>query len=136
METQKFQLGPIQTAWVKSLKEHPERQITGRLGGGTLDYYHACCLGDLLVCAHKVAPDIHPNPFNSGTNKILDGSGDAALLIKSWKLLGLNSTGGRITNGTLYEFASLASANDAGVSWQTIAEFIEANPEKVFTKSV
>lgn len=44
-----MELGTIQRAWVESLKAHPERKMTGRLGQREGLDYKACCLGELLV---------------------------------------------------------------------------------------
>lgn len=125
----KFKLGPLQKAWVKELREHPERQIMGELGSGNIDKFKACCLGQLHVCAKG------KNAFNE-RGEIDDG--DLGYL-HSCTDYGLRSSGGSLkdfhsfSNGT---YTCLSNANDGGVPWSELADFIEQNPEKVFTKSV
>jgi hypothetical protein len=127
----KFEMGPVQKAWVKSLREHPERQAKGYLGDGTPDDYKACCLGELLVRASGF--NLCPSPFVNG--RILDGGdpdGSSRILRTFYKKVGLHSDQGSI----IYSLTSLGEMNDNGVTWPKIADFIEANPEKVFSKSV
>ena len=59
--------------------------------------------------------------------------------------LGLRSNNGKILDGWVYRGVDvlkyktihcLADANDNGIAWVEIADFIENNPEKVFTKSL
>lgn len=130
MET--FVLGPLQREWIKSLREHPERQESEQLGSGNLNDYTACCLGELLVCAHRVLPNF-PSPFKNG--HIVD-SDSKAYLSFSFERFGLFNSTGSIDNGSIGGYFTLAYANDHGVTWPEIADFIESNPEKVFTHSV
>lgn len=47
-----FRLGPLQTKWIQSLRDHPERQLKGSLGNRYADgSYKACCLGEAGLIA-------------------------------------------------------------------------------------
>jgi hypothetical protein len=143
----KFVLGPLQEMWLKSLEEHPERQIDGVLGRGSEKQYFACCLGELHICACRI--NNLPLPFEDGLIvDILDASEEVKekdnnnkVLTESYIKYGLSSSVGSISGGwrgsdgyTAHQ--SLASVNDSGVPWKEIAKFIRENPRKVFTKSV
>lgn len=134
MEEKKFELGPLQKEWIASLRAHPERQERGFLGRGEPEKYNACCLGELLVCAHRILPNF-PNPFYKGKICEINDQDIETYLDKSFHTFGLNSSSGSVYDG-INGHTSLASANDFGMSWPEIADFIEAHPEKVFTKSV
>ena len=141
-----MELGVIQKAWIKSLRENPERQIDGILGRKDDDSdeneYQACCLGELLCV--KARLENKPLPFDEhgcirDTADTKDFSYFAPNLHElehSYKELGLYSAEGDINCDDLKGFSDLAGANDNGIKWFEIANFIEANPEKVFTKSV
>lgn len=125
--------------WIKQLRKYPKRQITGQLGRGTPRFYNACCLGELLVCKHRL--EKKKLPFHEGyivdVNKELDQH-DAEMLGHSFKELGLRSDIGALQdvaeiNGK--KFFALAQMNDYGVSWPEIADYIEQNPENVFAES-
>lgn len=130
----KFEMGPLQKLWVKSLREHPERQMSGALG--VIDHqtgtYQARCLGELKMCALR---SIGENPFNVFYRSIMDGA-DTASLSVSYEDFGLYGPLGYFDGAALKGNISLANANDAGITWPEIADFIEQNPTAVFTKSV
>lgn len=140
MEQTKFEMGPIQKSWTQSMKDHPERQTTGTLGRTFGDgTYEACCLGEALLCVHRFKKT---EPlWRNGL--LLDDSTDISnsdkYIVHSYEKIGLRNGAGSLKNPwntgkEIYE--SLASANDAEMSWPAIAAYIEANPENVFTKSV
>lgn len=146
-EQTKFELGPIQKEWVQSLKDHPERQMMAQLGKGNINNYKACCLGELLICYNR-AKEIFIE-FDSELNLIDRPKGSNKLLYTSafpsysYESLGLYSANGDFKATSLdfleykfKEFTSLASANDHGVPWPVIAEFVEQYPEKIFKISV
>lgn len=135
-----MELGPIQELWIKQLKQHPERQTTRQLGEGKPDDYKACCLGELLLCKHRIE---HKSlPFYD--DKIFDGQSyseyDDVTLTFSYEELGLRDRNGKAKNIFKingHEFQNLAIANDdSGVSWLDIAKVVEENPENFFIKSV
>ena len=134
----KFELGPLQKMWLEQLRKHPERQISHCLGYGTPKEYKACCLGELHLCAHRLANK--KLPFDSN-NRICDDS-IYGTLSYSYEQYGLNSSVGQsvkeFTTSFIEDksFYTLAQANDGGVSWPEIADIIEKNPENFFTKSV
>lgn len=134
----KFELGPLQKKWVQYLRDHPEQQISSVLGRkGDDGKIHLCCLGAGLLCAGK-------GVWNN-KNSLLDGEGADRLLDTSYEELGLKDNEGGFydENGVKYnandlseEYESLADMNDSFLNWSEIADFIETNPEVVFTKSV
>ncbi len=131
---EKFELGPLQKMWLEQLRKHPERQTAGFLGAGTPEKYEACCLGELHLCAHRLAGK--ELPFNK---KRIHDHYVEGLLDVSFKKYGLHAPSGVALNefitsrGTFY---SLANANDGNVSWLEIADIVEKNPENFFNKSV
>lgn len=125
----KMELGPLQKAWVKELREHPERQLVGFLGKGSVSHYKACCLGQLHVCAKG------SEAFEGGI--IEDSSEDS--LFDSFEKYGLFTCNGAFVNSVIIkdaEYCSLALMNDNGLSWPEIADYIENNPENIFRESV
>lgn len=145
-----MELGPIQKMWIQSLREHPERQMTCRLGKGkSADDYKACCLGELLFCFcerkfdtvfHKTNPE-DENFLMYDIDPISRERNDhRGILIGSWDELGLFDHYGSFKGTARLQLgekqcSSLSGANDNGVTWPEIADFVEANPEMVFTKS-
>ena len=138
----KFKLGKIQKAWIKSLRDHPDRQHKGSLGIGNSGNYKACCLGELLITKCRIGKK--KIPF-SKRGILLDGKEgiNCDFLDQSYKKLGLFDEEGWFYNDynyyhkknkTLYN--SLYEMNDGGVTWPEIADFVEQYPEKVFCKSV
>lgn len=119
----KFKLGTLQRKWIRALKSGKYKKTTGQLFNEKTNGY--CCLGVANKC------------LNLSTHI------EAAYLNEaSGKALGLASSYGSIVGGD-YRFprgkrsyTSLAQMNDAGVSHAKIAEFLEKNPELVFTKSI
>ena len=131
-----MKLGKLQKMWIASLREHPERQYRWRLGKGTPEDYQACCLGELHLCAYRMKGE--ELPFYDGV--VRDGD-RVDQLGASYRKYGLRSQGGVLSvsvylPGYTTMFYSLAAMNDNGVTWAEIADFVEANPELVFTKSV
>lgn len=137
----KFKLGPLQELWLSQLEKYPERKMEGQLGEGSSRKYKACCLGELHLCAFRLKKKVLP--FLNG--QIIDCNreerSDSTLEV-SYKQYGLNDEIGTIKGKGVYVKSikayvnDLSYANDNGVSWTEIAEFIRKYPEKVFTKSV
>lgn len=135
----KFELGPIQKAWIKSLRENPERQMGGQLGqknkGGT---YNACCLGEYALVASEMNPSIAQ--LVEWDSHGLLCCGNIEYLKDAYSELGLKSPTGElfkpliVSDDTSYE--SLSEMNDEGISWPEIADYVEANPHNLFTKPV
>lgn len=130
----KLKLGKLQKAWIKSLKEHPERQMTKYLGKGTPKNYTACCLGQLLITDCKLKKK--RIPFNKEGHL---ENGTITSLQNSFKKYGLRDEEGIFeefyTHGN-FTYLGLADMNDYGLTWTEIADFVEENPDMVFTKSV
>ena len=125
-------LGKIQQAWIDSLRKHPERQMEGKLGVGTPNNYKACCLGEALCVLARV--NKKRLPFN--LMNISDG-GNMNYLSNGAEKLGLLDSRGQLKDGfKLKGSNTLSAANDFGATWTEIADFIEAHPEAVFTKSI
>lgn len=151
-----MELGPIQKEWVKYLRAHPEQQVDSRLGYKQPDgRLRMCCLGAAL----KVFETLDGTPLQFTPDQLgadfvemlTDGYKDVECFYKatevldnSYKKLGLFSASGSFHNSTglLSEVIpanhsrSLSEANDYGVTWPQIADFIESNPEIVFKESV
>ncbi len=125
------QLGPMQTLWIKELREHPERQMDGVLGEGSIEKFKACCLGQALVCLKG------EEAFNNNTREIIDNQ--QTYYLKSFADMGLRSDSGKFKTAVELDnvlYGSLAEMNDSGeVKWSQIADYIEANPENVFVES-
>lgn len=125
----KFKLGPIQKKWLKSLEQHPERQMSQALGTKLSDgTYQACCLGEggliAKVCEWK----------EDGKLKTIGGSSTGILDGESYRALGLlDEWGRRLDDDERY---SLQTLNDSGKTWPQIAAILRANPEQYFNKSV
>lgn len=140
-----MELGTIQKAWIKSLREHPERQTSNCLGYKSKDSedYKACCLGEALCVLYRINGKNAFDLFNNG--RLLDFNNSILLNEVTAYRLGLHTGNGHVEYGTngssffIYKkqiLDSLSSANDAGMTWPEIADFIEKYPESVFTKSV
>lgn len=116
-----LELNELHKKWLKSLREHPERQGKKKLGhiiNTDTKEYTACCLGELL-CIYKKG-----NVFNN-KGDIVDGSSEV-ILNDSYKELGLYSPVGRSRD---LASPTLSQLNDNGKSWPEIADIIESNPE-------
>lgn len=141
MSNQTFVFGPTQEKWLKSLEDNPERQMKDSLGEKDADgSYHACCLGEYLICAGKAQwKDFGKGQIlTDGKEKDYRGEGfethaDSELL-NSWEELGLHSSGGSRETG--FRGQSLAQMNDTGYTWPEIAAEIRKTPEAWLTKSV
>jgi hypothetical protein len=132
-----MQLGPKQKQWVQFLRDNPQLQMPGRLGQLVDGELKMCCLGACLIILDKKKLNIDNQLID--TTEFIDKT-----LSHSYKQMGLNSSTGElilseinsgITSKIRYK-KSLAQANDNGISWLEIADFIENNPEAVFTHSV
>ena len=78
-----------------------------------------------------------PNKFTEDGHLLSSGESDG--LLEDYKEIGLISGCGRVNaqiNTTKGQYASLAGANDDGVSWPELAKIIRANTTNFFTKSV
>lgn len=149
MNNSKFNMGPLQTEWIRSLREHPERQMSSALGkiiNEETGEYRACCLGELHLCYHRM--NNLPLPLHGkDIIDLYDGDEEEIAfhsdifedLSSSWQAYGLKSQMGAID---VYarpncSITSLAQMNDDGDwTWSDIADFIEEFPEAVFSESV
>lgn len=121
-----FQFGPIQTQWLESLENNPERQHIRALGYKLPDgSYKACCLGELGLMTGLCEWD-----GESLVSK-MDGVKRWGILNKRYGEIGLNSCNGHNKDRTI----SLAKLNDEGNTWPQIAAIVRANPEDYFNKS-
>lgn len=104
--------------------------------------YRACCLGELHIIGCRMLGT--PLPIKGTAIAEWTGNGIITSVLQvSYKKYGLRSKAGGFRDSIIHKIGevnasslSLAEANDAGASWIEIAEFIEDNPEVVFTKSV
>jgi len=120
---QKLKPGPIQRKWLNSLRNYPDRQMKEKLGEMQPDgTYRACCLGELCLIAGL-------GVWHNGT--LIDQNRGYSGLFSSFEQLGLRSAAGHLEN----KETSLSAMNDKYKTWPEIADFVEANFDKVFTKS-
>ncbi len=130
-----MELGPIQKTWIKSMREHPERQMTGWLGRFK-DFpgdYKACCLGELHICYRR------ENNIELKLNVIYLEDGKSLRVLEHYQMYGLRGSSGEakkmfMINGINY--GSLALANDKGATWPEIADAVEKDPENFFNFAV
>ena len=116
-----MKLGPMQRDWLKALRSGDFKQCDGTLYelDESTGIYSNCCLG--VAC--QVA-EAH--------GKIVPASAvDYAFLPISIK----NAFGFKDTHGYVGPGRSLSGMNDGGRTFKEIADFVEADPERVFTKS-
>lgn len=110
-----LELGPIQKQWVAALRsgEYPQGRSFMVCNG------KYCCLGVAAKC------------FGLDHDRFY-------LTNKSWELLGLRDSDGALAIADIFEtpHVSLARMNDKGVPFAEIADYIEQNPDLVFTHSV
>lgn len=126
-----FVLGPIQKVWIKSLREHPERQGKRVLGLKSTDglTYQACCLGEGGLIAGVCE-------WRGNILCVTTTGADCYLRDDAYKALGLDNYSGKpIDLDFGLEAKSLAFMNDEGISWQEIADLLEKHPEKYFRES-
>ena len=138
-----MKLGPIQKAWLKNLRAHPERQMEEQLGERTNDGgYKVCCLGEALLTLYREYDSIDIESESEFLDHVFQGDGvlydhgAMEALENSYDELGLRDSEGVFDNIRLGDAISLAEANDLGYTWLQIADFIEENPETVFSRSV
>lgn len=125
----KFKLGPLQKEWVKMLRKHKDHQIDSKLGEIENGEWKACCLG--LACMILNKKKKITTLFQEGTLKDLEN----VSFLASFKRFRLRDDNGSFKE-TIDGHDSLVEMNDAGVSWEEIANVIEKNPDLIFTKSV
>jgi hypothetical protein len=150
MKENTFELGPVQKAWIASLRANPERQHKDSLGVKFRDNspYKACCLGEggLIagVCewndrslGYGIKLNIKGYPFECGTltcnaHEAL-GLYDAVGIEKN----GATSPDMRLTEQITFQkdYISLAGLNDSHYTWPMIADELENNSERWFKES-
>ena len=108
-----LELGPIQKQWTAALRsgEYPQGRSYMVCNG------KYCCLGVAARC------------FELDHDRFY-------LTNKSWEKLGLRDSDGAFAYTPELTYGSLAQMNDKGISFAEIADFIEQNPDLVFTHSV
>lgn len=122
-----FKLGPLQTQWIQSLRDYPERQMRSVLGDKKPDgSYQACCLGEAGIIAGVCRWDDY------GSLVTNDGFSSSILAQDTYKAIGLRSPRGDAKAKT--EVKSLAYYNDYGKTWPQIADILTEDPEMYFTE--
>lgn len=125
-----MELGPKQLEWIKSLREHPERQLKGALGIKSHDRIQVCCLGEYGLICNVIR-------FYPG-HRELSCHGNWRILTDVWKDIGLHSDFGDFVIYKNYKgrnYTSLAKMNDGGMTWSEIADYVESDPDNVFNFS-
>ena len=114
-----MQLGPMQKRFVDALRSG--EYIQGRLELYNKGLNAYCCLG----VANTVCELGEKSPI---------------FLERTYNEIGLNNPNGRLSESVKIgetPYISLLAMNDAGkMSFKDIGDFIEANPELVFTRSI
>lgn len=115
----KFRLGPLQRKWIRTLKSGKYKKAIGILYDESKNGY--CCLGVANKCLNlgEVSGGYLTNEFDKIGLKSLCGTFDKKY---------------RFPRGTKF-YLNLVDMNDYGISHKKIAQFMEQNPELVFTKS-
>lgn len=121
-----MKLGKLQKKWIKTLKEHPERQTTGRLGIIDGGEHKMCCLGQGGVIAGVCRWE---------GERLVTPTGVGYKLSDVYESIGLRNAYGEALS-TADGMPDLADMNDGGMSWPEIAVIMETFPEEYFTKSV
>jgi hypothetical protein len=133
-----MELTELHKEWIADLRRYPERQGKNYLAlrDNKDNIIQACCLGQLLLTAERLG--LHTCIWDN-TRLVSDRENNCTSLNR-YKTFGLvNTIGGfklpmQVCNPIRVVYNSLADANDAGVSWLEIADFIEQNPDKVFVE--
>lgn len=135
--TREDPLGPLQRAWVESLKKHPERQMKGALGRSTSidnSEYNACCLGEILCVLYR--QQIIENPF-SNFGILYSGNSNLSLPAGHYNIIGLRNSDGYLGSSiNIRGCNTLARLNDSGYTWPQIAKIIEDHYKTLFNKRV
>lgn len=126
MKTKKPKLNPNARKWVRALRSGKFKQCKARLSKVGKDGPRYCCLGVACEVFIKSGGSlVKSEPYEDGTVQYAGAQGFLPGKVCSW--LGLQDTGGEIDGGP-----SLASRNDKGVKFTTIANLIESQPEGLF----
>lgn len=130
---EKFEFGPIQTKWLESLEQHPERQLKEALGKKYSDgSYKACCLGELGLIAGICEFDNNDNNLYT----IYHAYSSSGVLSSVHDKVGLHDSAGSPINGGGSDLFALTTLNDNKCTWPEIAAIVRANPTAYFSKSV
>lgn len=123
MET-KQKLGPIQQEWVNALRSGKYKQ--GRECLHNINDNTWCCLGCATDIAEKHGISVRKNTYGEYVeNEVLEiNVAEACKFIRN---------DGKIDGKRLGMFNTLVESNDSGFNFTDIADFVEANPEAVFT---
>lgn len=126
-----YEFNEHQLAWLHDLETTDAPQCGGMLAKhinvGTIGY---CCLGRAELVVRGVSGDELACEFNS---VLRDDTRQALRMWDRHGRLKFNLVVSTTTrDGTPVTLTSLAALNDNGWTFKQIAEFIRANPEKVF----
>lgn len=115
----------IAVQWVAALRSGKYDQKQGQLRGECLTSF--CCLGVLCDLHAQAYP--HDNEKQWDLSKYMDMDDVLPEIVMKWAELRCND--GYLPNGSLHisGYSSLAEANDAGIKFPEIADFIEKNYE-------
>lgn len=131
----KQKLGPLQKEFVRALRSGDFPQAKGMLfrvrrGSNVLGH---CCLG-VAVCV-AAANGVRVREMWQDSRLYVNGTGATLPDVVQAVMMFLGDGGALKTEMLIGtgQYDSLADANDSGVKFAVIADFIEAHPEAVFT---
>ena len=127
----KQELGPLQREWIRCLRSKEWKQgqaFLCREQNGEVRY---CCLGIACEVAAANGISVEQNQGGSGVWHFDSRDGSLPVVVKI--AMKFRGNCGGLTQ-PMKKFMYLDAANDAGVKFKTIADFVEANPEAVFTE--
>lgn len=125
-------LGPLQAEWIRCLRSKEWKQGRNFLCAETESGVSYCCLGVACEVAAANGVEVKQERRDGG---IWDfDSRDGALPSSVRLAMKFRGACGGLTHPMNDRFMFLDAANDAGVKFKVIADFVEAHPEAVFTE--
>lgn len=134
---EKQALGPLQTEWIRRLRSGEYRQAKKRLKaeGGYCCLGIACEVAAPLIGGEFRLPPAHRGLRLPGEEHFIIGDRHHSAALPVQVLDALKFKGCALgSTGTEGDFCTLSNANDRGKTFAEIADWVEANPEKVFSE--
>ncbi len=134
-----YTLNGFQKQWIAALRSGDFQQCRGSLCQVKEDRLSFCCLG--VACEMVANMDVGIRRVQKSTRITFDGE-FAGLPPNVWPLLKVGSSEGTFKTPVIFhapcadvEISSLIGLNDSlGWTFSQIADYVEQNPENVFTE--